>query len=251
MNYLKFVYVLLATVATLSTSAFCVVEIKASQVSFTSDRLFFRSLDSSHVDELVALYTNPTVMEKFVEGKAFDPTRAQETAMDMISQWEKGDLLGSFAVYSLSDTSRILGVLLLDPGRTPHEIEIGYLLFPECWGKGYGFEAAKAFIDEYLPFVNKIAAEAGGAAQSTMRPITEIFGTAHPQNRASVRILDKLGLQAEPTLQAHATEADSTILSQLHSLPEEVFYQFTDEQKVKRVLGVRFGNPRYFMLLKI
>lgn len=66
------------------------------------------------------------------------------------------------------------------------ETDIGYRFLPECWGRGYATESAQALIGH------------GRAAHGLDR----IVGLVDPANGASRRVLEKLGLVYERTLNA-------------------------------------------------
>lgn len=58
------------------------------------------------------------------------------------------------------------------------EVDIGYRFLPECWGKGYATESARMLM-------RQAASEYG---------ISRIVGLVQPENVASTRVLEKLGL---------------------------------------------------------
>jgi ribosomal-protein-alanine N-acetyltransferase len=64
------------------------------------------------------------------------------------------------------------------------EVDIGYRFLPDCWGKGYATESAQALM-------------AQGPREHGFK---RIVGTVHPDNPASGRVLEKLGLRYERTL---------------------------------------------------
>ena len=65
------------------------------------------------------------------------------------------------------------------------EVDIGYRFLPDCWGKGYATESGAALMHE------------GRSAQNIRR----VVGTVHPDNPASGRVLEKLGLRFERLLE--------------------------------------------------
>lgn len=69
------------------------------------------------------------------------------------------------------------------------EVDIGYRFLRDTWGKGYATESARAVV-------------AHGARE---HGIKRIVGTVHPENLASGRVLEKLGLRFERTLEADET----------------------------------------------
>lgn len=64
-------------------------------------------------------------------------------------------------------------------GRTPHRVEVGYVLARRAWGQGFATEAVRAV----LPF----AAEGLGAV--------EAFALVLPANGASVRVVERCGFE--------------------------------------------------------
>lgn len=64
---------------------------------------------------------------------------------------------------------------------------IGYCFTKKYWGYGYATEAVKAFVSF-------------GFKESGLH---RIFATCHPENIASVRVLQKIGMQQEGYLRKH------------------------------------------------
>ena len=63
------------------------------------------------------------------------------------------------------------------------EVDVGYRFLPDCWGKGYATESARALM----------------AQGRAICGITRIIGLVQPANGASSRVLEKLGLAYERT----------------------------------------------------
>ena len=63
------------------------------------------------------------------------------------------------------------------------ETDVGYRFLPDCWGKGYATESARALM-------------AQGRAE---HGIARVIGLVQPANGASSRVLEKLGLVYERT----------------------------------------------------
>ena len=64
---------------------------------------------------------------------------------------------------------------------SPNEIEIGLMLTPSAWGQGYGTEAGSAVRDEAFDRLK----------------LASIVAVHHPENTASGRIMEKLGMAFE------------------------------------------------------
>lgn len=66
-----------------------------------------------------------------------------------------------------------------------HEVDIGYRFLPDCWGKGYATESARALMQQGI---------------DDHRP-KRIVAQVEPANTASQRVLKKLGLTFERHIQ--------------------------------------------------
>lgn len=78
-------------------------------------------------------------------------------------------------------TGRLVGFSGLKYLEELNEVDIGYRFLPDCWGKGYATESARALMQR-------------GAEQ---HGITRVIGLVEPENVASARVLEKLGLLFE------------------------------------------------------
>ena len=105
-------------------------------------------------------------------------------------QWEKKGGY-HFIVCSKADDGRVIGgvglsVERLDEGSKESDkypvgvARIGYYIAKEQWGKGYATEACKKMIE--------LAVEVG---------ITKLVAPVHPDNLASIRVLEKCGFQED------------------------------------------------------
>lgn len=78
-------------------------------------------------------------------------------------------------------SGRLVGFSGLKYLEDLQEVDIGYRFLPDCWGKGYATESARALMQHGM-------LEHG---------ITRVIGLVEPANVASVRVLTKLGLTFE------------------------------------------------------
>lgn len=76
------------------------------------------------------------------------------------------------------------GLKYLDDLR---EVDIGYRFLPDCWGKGYATESARAIIDDGV----------------RRHGLSRLIGLVLPVNAASARVLGKLGLGFEHKVKLH------------------------------------------------
>lgn len=82
------------------------------------------------------------------------------------------------------ENGELIGFCGLDHLWGGEEIEIGYWLAPDYWGKGLATEAAQAVL------------RYGFGRLGLLR----IVAVAHPENQASIRVLEKLGMAFEKTV---------------------------------------------------
>ncbi|SFJ26324.1 Protein N-acetyltransferase, RimJ/RimL family [Halobacillus dabanensis] len=65
--------------------------------------------------------------------------------------------------------------------------EVAYILHPDEWGQGIGTEVAKRLIQEGFETFD----------------LHRIQATCHPENKGSIRVLEKCGMQMEGRLRGH------------------------------------------------
>jgi RimJ/RimL family protein N-acetyltransferase len=75
-------------------------------------------------------------------------------------------------------SGRVVGFSGLKYLEDLRDVDIGYRFLPDCWGKGYATESARALMDH-------------GAIE---HGIVRIVGLVQPGNIASARVLEKIGL---------------------------------------------------------
>ena len=81
------------------------------------------------------------------------------------------------------ETGELIGWSGLQPLVGTDEIEVGYGMIKEFWGKGIGYECAKFWLDYGFNQAN----------------LERIIAVASPQNVGSWRIMEKLGMNREKT----------------------------------------------------
>lgn len=143
-------------------------------IRIETDRLIIREFERSDL-EIFAQLTGDGEVMKYV-GDSQPLTRAQTGRWIENSQrnYERFGY-GTFAVTDRKGL--IIGYCGLVP-RPPRAAEIIYGFTTACWGRGYATEAARAVIDF--------------AARAT--PLTHIIATVDPENTASIKIIEKLGM---------------------------------------------------------
>src|SRR3990167_1103777 len=135
-----------------------------------------------------SLFGDPHVMEKFATGQI--KTKEEITARIngvWVKRWRENDPYAGFAVFH-QETDDFLGHIVLGHGTQAGESELAYLLKRPHWNKGYGTEAVRAVVREYAP----ATVQEGYTLEG--KPLETITATVRPDNPASERILQKVGM---------------------------------------------------------
>jgi ribosomal-protein-alanine N-acetyltransferase len=97
------------------------------------------------------------------------------------SRWPAGPYL-----VESRESGRLVGSTGLS-FETPQRAATGYVLARDAWGRGYATEALRQVVTT--------ARECG---------VRRLYALSHPENRASLRVLEKAGFACEGTLRRHA-----------------------------------------------
>jgi RimJ/RimL family protein N-acetyltransferase len=151
--------------------------------SFTSTHLAFERLDEAHYHDLVAMHADPVQMAYL--GGVRDAAATRAYLDRNLKHWAEHN----FGLWMLRDRAdgRMAGRGML---RTidlegQRDVEIGYSLAPEYWGRGWGTEIAVTCLERGQ---NELGL-------TTMIAITEAG------NLGSRRLLEKLGFSFERELE--------------------------------------------------
>lgn len=156
-------------------------------------RIFLKKLLPHDFESFYTLAGNEQVME-LITGK---PQTREEARVKFLSllennKWKKN--LGSFMAFERS-SSQLLGFAKLEiKGANHSEAELGYMLLPEFWGKGYGSEMARLLMEIAVLDSDLI----------------RIYANIDPNNMASKKILLHLGFASE-------------LQNEIDGLPNETF----------------------------
>lgn len=169
-------------------------------------RLHLRPFTPDDVDELAPLLGDPTVMRYIgVEGgKTLTRAETEDVLARMVAGWQKNGF-GRWAVLRKT-TAQLIGLC----GFRLHESlpELLYLLGNAHWGQGLAAEAARASLRygfEELRF-------------------ERIVAFTRPDNVASQRVLQKLGMRYDGAAQLHGVNARCYALTRAEFCPDDSFY---------------------------
>lgn len=160
-------------------------------VTIDTDRLHIRSVKATDAeyDRYALLFGDKNVMRKFATGQTKTRDEMKTRINDVwVKRWREGDPYTGLAVFR-HDTDDFLGHVVLGHGDVAGESELAYLFNQMHWGKGFGSEAVTAVVEEYAPATIQEEYLLEG------KPLARIVATARPDNPASGRILEKVGMQ--------------------------------------------------------
>lgn len=163
-------------------------------VPLTTDRLELRPWGPADAPAVVEIFGFPEVLGNLGDpahpSSPPDLARAERT---VAKWWEIGEPEGrGFWAVTERGSDRVVGGLLLltlDPltgavgqsGQSGEEdVEVGWWLHPEVWGRGYATEAGRAAL-----------------AHAWEHGLTRVYAVTHPGNEGSMNVCRKLGMRHE------------------------------------------------------
>jgi RimJ/RimL family protein N-acetyltransferase len=147
-----------------------------------TDRLVLRRLTESDVDNLVELDSDPRVMRFLTNGK---PTPRADIEQRVLPWMLRQEPAGFWAAED-PETGAFLGWIALEPGEDG-EVELGYRLRAETWGRGLATEGARALV--------RVAFDELG--------VERVWAQTMAVNTASRRVMEKAGLRYVRTFHEH------------------------------------------------
>ncbi|HEY2668847.1 MAG TPA: GNAT family N-acetyltransferase [Rugosimonospora sp.] len=150
-------------------------------ITLETARLVLDSVGDDDLDPLAAMNADPDVMRFIGDGSTRDRQQTEAWQAAMRRQWDENGF-GLFAA-RLRDTGEFAGWIgLAVPTFLPEvmpTVEIGWRLAKRFWGRGIATEGAVAAMR--FGFVD--------------RGLDRIVSIRHVDNRASGRVMDKLGMR--------------------------------------------------------
>lgn len=151
------------------------------KTSIESERLVFRELQPSDDEAMFALDSDPEVVKYVGVPPLTDIEQTREVIRNIRQQYlDYG--IGRWAVVE-KQSDKVIGwaglKFIKQINGFENNYDLGYRFITSAWGKGYGSESAKAWIDFGF---NEMKLE-------------RISAYVDVENKASVRILEKCGMQ--------------------------------------------------------
>lgn len=164
-------------------------------------RLLFRSFNQIEKHDLMQglrdILTDPVNVQQYWDGIAWSEEKIDTYIQKYSSDWEQGKKFSVYAIYDVLNPDRIIGTLdLCDyPSFAGYEntVALGYILLMTEHGRKIGREIGEV---GWQAFMHEVQA----AINAGKTPPTGLIATAHPDNGASVAILNHVLGDAVPNL---------------------------------------------------
>lgn len=159
------------------------------QIFIKTERLLIYSYDKTRdFENSVKLYGDPQITKYYDAGQVRSRDEvAQLVANYAVNYFEKDEPFGLFSVFTKEDHS-FIGHLDFRPTPIPGTAEIGYILHKVFHGKGFGIEAVNSMIKGFAAEIIK------RGYQILNSPIRSIRAAVHQDNKASIKLLEKVGM---------------------------------------------------------
>lgn len=173
-----------------------------SMIKLETERLIIRPTNTNDVSKIHEMLSDEETMKYFVEG-----VYSKQKVFEFINRNQKET--HHFTIL-LKSSNRIVGKLSYNPWFMKRTKEIGWIIFKTAEGNGYATEAARAII--------QFAFE--------KEKIHRLIATCQPENTASLRVCEKLGMKLEGDFKKCIHYKDDIWWDELfYSLLEENYFE--------------------------
>jgi len=142
-----------------------------------TERLRLRMLRDSDLDNLASLFADPDVMRYVGNGQPTDRIEAEKALASIIAHWDRHGF-GRWAIEEKGSGEFVGYGGLRSLRGTP---EVVYHLAKRYWGNGFATEMARASLRFGF----------------TEKGFDRIVAIAKPENAASIRVMEKVGMHFE------------------------------------------------------
>jgi RimJ/RimL family protein N-acetyltransferase len=165
------------------------LEALASGHKLETARLILRQFEEQDLDRLAAIYADPETMQHLGSGATASREETWRAIGGMLGHW----LLRGYGMWAVAEreSGLMVGrVGFINPEGWPG-FELGWVIDRARWGRGYAPEAA---------------AVALRYAHEMLRQ-DRVISLIRPQNKASIRVAEKIGQRHDGSLQLFDKEA--------------------------------------------
>lgn len=151
-------------------------------------RLWLRPLALTDLDDLAEIYSAPEVMRYRLISQPASRRQTQESLESYLAHWEQHEF-GRWATIHKASQG-LIGHCGLEYLSDVDEVEVNYLLAKEYWGQGLATESAMALFRYGFETLQ----------------LQRLVALAMPENLASRRVMEKIGMQYEKNIQLYGVE---------------------------------------------
>jgi ribosomal-protein-alanine N-acetyltransferase len=181
-----------------------------------TERLYLRPFHPDELGALVAFRADPEVSRYLGDAAMHTPESVAQRFEFYLSCYETHGF-GASAVIRKAD-GEMIGWGGLQPLEATGEIEIGYGFAKLYWGQGFATEMAQAWFRYGFERVG----------------LERIVAVAEPENTASWRVMEKLGMRYEGRAQHYGKECVKYAISREQFHPADALYILHDEKRDER-----------------
>ena len=145
-------------------------------IIFQTPRLMLRQFTEADAPLILELNSDPEILKYLHEPVLKTKAQAKKILDDIILPQYKNNL-GRWAIHT-KDNMNFIGWCGLKYRPELDEVDLGYRLMQNAWGKGFATEAAQHSLDYGFKTLN----------------LKLITGRAHIENLASIKVLEKIGM---------------------------------------------------------
>jgi RimJ/RimL family protein N-acetyltransferase len=153
----------------------------------TGPRLLLRDFRAADVAAVHSFAADP-VVTRLTDFGPNTPEESAEFVRTAVAQARRPGRTAFSLAAELAATGQVIGSVGIAVVSAAHRRgDLGYVFHPSCWSRGYATEAATLL----LGFGREVLG------------LHRIEATCHPDNRASARVLEKIGMRYEGRLRDH------------------------------------------------
>ena len=157
-------------------------------VRLETERLTLRMFREEDLESYAEICADAEVMRYLNKGKPFTRAESWRQMAFLVGHWQLRGY-GNWAVEERASGCLIGRIGFLNPEGWPG-FEIGWTLGREFWGKGYAIEGARRALQYAFTELDR----------------DHVISLIHPENRASIRVAERLGEKREGQTEILGTE---------------------------------------------
>jgi RimJ/RimL family protein N-acetyltransferase len=175
-----------------------------NETQIKSERLLLRPSREADIPEIVRLLNDPAIAETTLNiPYPYSEKTAREWLTFQQQRWESGDE-HTFVIIRQED-NQLLGAIGIRPNARHKKAEIGYWIGKPYWGQGYATEAARAITRYGFEILD----------------MNRIYASHLPENPASGRVMQKVGMQFEGVLRQDVRKGDQFLDHAVYAILRE------------------------------